>query len=213
MNSSFTVRSTIAIRLAQMDGCLWRRRNHRFEAGSGALTALIGLIGVILGASLSAIATYLTTRSAKHIDLEYAYDRALRDKRLESYQQLFHVSRCLPRYWRPDETPSRRDLLRFRHDFHDWYFGKDAGGMFLTDAAKYAYMQLLNSLAEVALSGRDDSEGSEGSPLAAEESQLLRKLASELRAQLSTDVGAAHPPRMRWIRPSQTMSPPPSVAG
>ncbi|GGL20035.1 hypothetical protein [Mangrovihabitans endophyticus] len=175
------------------------------------MTALIGLAGVIVGALLSAITTYFTMRSTKRIELEHAYDRALRDKRLESYQRLFHVSKCLPRYWRAEETPTRQDLRRYRRDFHDWYFGEDAGGLFLSDAAKGAYLRLLNSLAEVALTNRDVPEGSQEPPLSAEESRVLRALASELRHQLAADIGTANPPRLQWTRPSQTISPPPSV--
>lgn len=175
------------------------------------MAAFIGLAGVILGAFLSAIATYLTTRSTKRIELEYSYDRALRDKRLESYQKLFHVSKCLPRYWRSAEIPTRQELRRFRQDFHDWYFGEDAGGMFLTAAAKDAYVRLLNLLAEAIPEDQVSPEKSEELPLSADESRALRGLASELRRQLSTDVGAANPPRLQWTRLGQTI-PPPSIS-
>ena len=68
------------------------------------------------------------------LELEQAYDRALRDKRLERYQGLFHLSKCIPRYWR-GERPTRQDILQFRNEFHNWYFSDDAGGgMSLTSA-------------------------------------------------------------------------------
>ncbi|MEU8265184.1 hypothetical protein AB0C02_31825 [Micromonospora sp. NPDC048999] len=177
------------------------------------MAAFVGLVGVVLGALLSAVATYLTTRSTKRMDLEHSYDRALRDKRLESYQQLFHISRCLPRYWRPTEVPTRQDLRRFRQDFHDWYFGESAGGMFLTVAAKDVYMRLLNSLAQAIPDDRDACEQSEEQPLHADESHALRALASELRHQLSADVGAANPPQLQSTRLGRTAPPPPSISG
>lgn len=61
------------------------------------MTALVGFLGAILGAFLGAIATYLTTRSNMRLALEHSYDQALQGKRLERYQELFHISKCLPR--------------------------------------------------------------------------------------------------------------------
>lgn len=174
------------------------------------MAVLVGLVGVVLGGLVGALTTYFTTRSTMRIELEHSYDRALRDKRLERYQHLFHTSKCLPRYWLPAEAPTRQDLRRFRQDFHDWYFGEDAGGMFLTAPAKDAYMRLLNVLAEAM---REDgyTQSSGGSPLSADESQALREVASELRHRLAEDVGAANSPRLRWTRLGRTIAPPPSV--
>jgi hypothetical protein len=173
------------------------------------MTALIGLVGALLGALAGAVATYLTTRSRLHLELEYSYDRTLQNKRLELYQQLFHVSRCLPREWLSTEAPTRDDLRRFRERFHDWYFGKEAGGMFLTQAAKDVYMPLMNMLEKTA----DRPEGGSGTTMdsapSATEAQALRDLASALRHQLAEDVGAANPPRLRWAHPGPTLRPPP----
>jgi hypothetical protein len=175
------------------------------------MAVFVGLAGVVLGALIGALTTYLTTRSTMRIELEHSYDRALRDRRLERYQRLFHISRCLPRYWLPGEAPTRQDLHRFRQDLHDWYFSEEAGGMFLTAPAKEAYMRLLNILAEAMREDQDDVQRSERSPLSADESRALRELASELRHQLAEDVGAANPPRLRWTRLGRTTAPPPPV--
>jgi hypothetical protein len=175
------------------------------------MTAIIGFSGAILGVLLGAIATYLTTRSNMRLTLEHAYDQALQGKRLERYQELFHISRCLPRYWPPGhEEPARRDLQQYMDSFHDRYFGEGAGGMFLTSAAKDIYMHLLNLLAELAFTDRDEPEGPAGRPLSAAESQALRGLAGDLRRQLAEDTGAANPPHLRWIRPGP-QAPPPSI--
>ena len=56
-------------------------------------TALIGIVGALLGALAGGVVTYVTTRSRMRLELEFAYDRELRDKRLSHYQRLFHVSR------------------------------------------------------------------------------------------------------------------------
>ncbi|WP_322751673.1 MULTISPECIES: hypothetical protein, partial [unclassified Frankia] len=178
--------------------------------GESIVTVLIGLVGAFLGALAGAVATYLTTRSAMQLELEHSYDQTLRDKRLNRYQHLFHVSKCLPRYWLSAEAPTRQDLLRFRNEFHEWYFGEEAGGMFLTPAAKNLYMQLLNTLVETTSEGNPSIPTD--SPLSAVESQALRELASELRHQLAEDVGAANPPRLRWTRLGPTLQPPPSIS-
>lgn len=175
------------------------------------MTALAGFLGAILGALLGAIATYLTTRSNMRLALEHSYDQALQGKRLERYQELFHISKCLPRYWPPThEEPTRKDLRQYIEDFHDWYSGKDAGGMFLTPAAKDIFMRLLDQLAELAFADQGGPDSPADRPLSAAESQTLRKLAGELRRQLAEDTGAANPPRLRWTRPGPQV-PPPSI--
>ena len=176
------------------------------------MTVIIGLIGAIVGALVGAIATYLTTRSTMRLTLEHSYDQTLQGKRLERYQALFQVTRCLPRYWPPNvESPKRKDLQQYILDFGDWYFGDGAGGMFLTEAAKASYMRLLNLLAEAAFKDDDGSDSTTDFPLSTTESQTLRDAAAELRRQLTQDIGAANPPRIRWARPGQ-QAPPPNIS-
>ena len=180
----------------------------RVQRHQGAsVTLLIGLFGAVLGTLFGAIATYLTTRSNMRLTLEHSYDQTLRDKRLERYQALFHTAKCLPRYWLPRERPTRKDLQQFRQDFHDWYFGEEAGGMFLTPAAKNIYTRLLNLLVEAAYESDEPD-----SALSDAESQRLRELASDLRHQLAEDVGAANPPRLRWTRLGPAVPPPPGIS-
>lgn len=169
------------------------------------MVTLIGLAGVVLGALAGGIVTFATTRSSMRLELEFSYDRALRDKRLGHYQRLFHLSKCIPRYWQPGEEPARSDLARFRESFHDWYFSADAGGMFLTPAAKNLYLQLQNALLSASATGREGDGQARPDRLTADESLALRTLASDLRHQLAEDVGASHPPRLRWTRLGSTM--------
>jgi hypothetical protein len=181
-----------------------------FSSWVVAMETMVGLLGVVLGALAGGAVTYATTRSRMRLELAYAYDRTLQEKRLEHYQRLFHLSRCVPRQWRPAEEPTRDDLRRFREDFHNWYFGEGAGGMFLTQAAKDLYMRLQNAL-EMSATGGPDGSGSDarrGSPLSTEESKAMRGLASELRHQMTEDVGAAHPPRLRGTRLGPTIPSP-----
>ena len=124
------------------------------------ITLLIVLASAVLGAGTGGLATYFATRSTMRLKLEHTYDRALRDKRLECYQDLFRVTRRLPRYWLPGEAPTIEDLRAFRENFHDWYFGDKAGGMFLTPLAKDAYMRMMNTLVERIHDGNDSAESS-----------------------------------------------------
>lgn len=132
------------------------------------MTVFIGILSAIIGALVGTVATYLTTRSTMRRTLEHAYDRTMQEKRLERYQALFRVTKCLPRHQPPTEQePSRNDLRRYMGDFHNWYFGADAGGMFLTPAAKGIYIRLMNQLAESAFKpadGPDDISNSSLSP-------------------------------------------------
>ncbi|MEU8897291.1 hypothetical protein [Nocardia sp. NPDC048505] len=173
------------------------------------MTVLVGLLGAMLGSLVGGAVTYLATRSNMKLTLAHAYDQALQTKRIERYETLFHVTRCLPRYWPPDsQPPTREDLHRFREAFHDWYFGERAGGMFLTSDAKDRYMLLLNALAETAFANYSLAGTTSAAPLSDDESQTLRVLASNLRHQLAQDVGAANPPQMRWPRPGELPAPP-----
>ena len=70
------------------------------------------------------------------------------------------------------------------------------------------YMQMMNIIAEAAF---ENGESKEDSPLTPAESKSLRQAASTLRHQVAADVGAAHPPRLRWTRPDPIPEPPLSV--
>ncbi|MGI5405015.1 hypothetical protein ACQEVG_37325 [Streptomyces sp. CA-135486] len=94
----------------------------------------------------------------------------------------------------------------FRNTFRDWYFGADAGGMFLTSASKVCYLNLQNALIDVHCLDATGTAAAE--PLEEAESRLLRHLASELGHQLAEDVGASHPPRLRWSRADRTVEGP-----
>ena len=168
------------------------------------MEAWVGVTGIIVGALAGAIGTFFTTKSTMRLEFENAYDRSLRDIRLDHYQRLFHISECVPREWRAGE-PTRHDLLGFREEFHSWYFGENAGGLFLTSSARDYYFQLQNELQ--AQASRQHGEG-ELDRISPEASKVLRKFASDLRHQLAADLGTAEPPRVRWTRLGPTLAPP-----
>ena len=163
---------------------------------------MVAFASSILGGSIVAVLAFLTTRYA----LLYSYDQRLRDRRLERYQELFRLTRLLHRYYLIDDVPTREDLAKLRRELDAWYFGEAAGGMFLTKGAKNIYMQMNDTIAEVAF---ENGKSRENSLLSPAESETLRQLASALRHQLAADVGAAHPPRLRWKRLEPVPEPPP----
>jgi hypothetical protein len=189
----------------------------------------MGLISGVLLAVLTGIVTSITTsrrlreeqknaisdalrnqqlaRDRALEELQLGYDRALRDIRLEHYQRLYHVSRCIPREWKTDEEPTRPKLSEFREQFHNGYFGEDAGGLFLTAKAREHYFCLQNELERQAMA-RPAPGDCEPLQLTPEESKSLRSLASTLRHQLVEDVGTAEPPRLQWVRVGDTPAPP-----
>lgn len=172
------------------------------------MTVGIGLLGVVLGGLVGAISAYVTTRSNMLLQLEHAYDMTLRDRRLERYQKLFHISQCLPRYWVDGTAPSRSDLVNYREAFSGWYFGEEAGGMYLTPTSKSLYLAMQSALLYGAQPGPGEAADS---PISHEVLESIRRCASDLRHQLAEDVGVAQPPRLRWVRVGRTE--PPTVPG
>jgi hypothetical protein len=169
------------------------------------MAAWITIVSALAGILAGGFVTYATSRSQLRLEAEHAYDRTLRDMRLPHYQQLFHLTKNLPREFL--EEPRRSELLDFREQFHDWYFGEQAGGMFLSQEARDAYFTLQNELQSVA--GRLSADSERVRP---DESAGLRKKASALRHQLTTDVGTAERPQANWIIP-RSIAPPPQRAG
>lgn len=169
---------------------------------------LAGFVGAVLGAIAAGLTTYFTTRRVMQLELQHTYDMTLRDIRLPHYQRLFNISRCIPREWPQGEVPSGRDLLQFRENFHDWYFGDEAGGMFLPEATRTIYFKLQNALENIGHSKLDLPDTASDSSVSSAEGAELYKHASTLRHQLAWDVGAAQPPRLRWVRLGPTLPSP-----
>lgn len=176
-----------------------------------AMTIVIGLLSAVFGATVGAITTFFTTRSTMRLSLEHEYDKTLRDIRLKGHQQVFHLSRQIPRHWLLTPEPSRSELLAIRTSFHDWYYHPEAHGMFLARDSKKAYIDLMNALDaalfEVSPTRITRMRERPDSPLSPEESHLLLKLASALRHQLAADIGASNSPRTRSEPPEHTVPP------
>jgi hypothetical protein len=159
---------------------------------------LIGLIGALVGVAAGGLSTFLTGRAQMRRELEYAHDRELRNRRLEPYMSLYRRTQSLPRYWRT--APARVELSAWSEGLHEWYFD-EAGGLFLSDDARVAYLNVLEVIAVTANAGRPEDR------LSDEDTQRLWRAGQALRRQLSADIGAANAPRLSGRLP--VVSPPP----
>ena len=134
----------------------------------------------------------MTSRAQMRRELEYAYDRELRMRRVEPYMSLYRRTEKLPRYWRT--PPATSDLSDWSESFHDWYF-TEAGGLFLSDGARLAYLSMLEVIATVAMAESSESR------LSDEEMERLWRVGQALRRQLAADIGAAEDPRLAVRQP------------
>jgi hypothetical protein len=167
---------------------------------SDIVVSLVGLAGVAVGAILGIAATHLKLGKEHKL----AYDRDLRDKRLPHYQGLYHALAILPRESKPGEEPSRSDLAQMRETLHEWYFGEEAGGLFLTTDARKTYFDLQDRLKVLG----EPTGGGESQTLSPSDREALYLLASGLRHQMIADLGTAMPPLLTWDRPGETPKPP-----
>ena len=108
----------------------------------------------------------------------------------------------LPRQRLVIETPRRADLHKLRGQLHNWYFSEQAGGMFLSQKARVAYFSLQNELRTIVDRVTDDDQ-----LIGDQESAMLRKAASDLRHQLTEDLGTAERPPLAWTKPQSVSLP------
>jgi hypothetical protein len=158
---------------------------------------LLGLIGALVGVAAGGLSTFLTGRVQMRRELEYAHDRELRTRRLEPYMSLYRRTKSLPRYWRT--APARAELSAWSEGLHEWYFD-EAGGLFLSDDARVAYLNVLEVIAVTANAGTPED------PISDEDMQRLWRAGQTLRRQLTADIGAANAPRLPGRQP--VISPP-----
>jgi hypothetical protein len=161
---------------------------------------LVGLLGALVGTAAGGISVFLTSRAQMGRELAYAYDRELRARRIEAYMSIYKRTGKLPRYWRTN--PKRVELSDFSQAFDGWYFG-EAGGLFLSDETRQAYLSMLAVMATVA------GEGSGEDQLSDEDIHRLWRAGQALRRRLAADIGAAEDPRLAGRLPA--MSPAPAV--
>jgi hypothetical protein len=139
---------------------------------------LTGLFGLISGIVLTYLGSVLKFRK----DLEAEYDKDLRNRRLDAYQDLWKLLEILARYDRPKPL-NRQTLEELTATMREWYFG--TGGLYLSEKTRGTYFDLKRALQDKIARGNYGADGS----LVGPDSQSLLDLASLLRASLSQDVG------------------------
>jgi hypothetical protein len=141
-------------------------------------TIIPGLFGLISGALLAYLGAVLKFRK----DLEAAYDKDLREKRIEVYKELWSQLQLLARFDQPEPlTP--RNLEKLSVAMRVWYF--ETGGLYLSEEARVTYFDLKRSIKDLLDSNRYGNK----EVLSDEDSEAMSKKASLLRARLTRDVG------------------------
>ena len=158
----------------------------------------LGVAGAVLGAAVGGATTWLATRWQLRKELQYGYDKDLRNERVSVYRELWKLSEQLPRY-HAAENPTGAGLKDAIEQFHRWFF--DTGGLFLSDQARSAYFGVMDELWRIA-----DRRGA--TEIDAQEVKTLFHLGEELRAQLAFDVGAGRPPVLSSSRITTAPEPP-----
>jgi hypothetical protein len=141
------------------------------------VVALVGLVGVLVTAVITALATAAKVKQ----DLEADYDLALRDERLAAYRELWRRLEPLAKYFRAEEVTYRR-LRELGTELRSWYF--HTGGIYLTAQSRDAYFHLQDGLHGSVEAGGEHLDR-ELDPPAFEE---LRERGSSLRSSLVADV-------------------------
>jgi hypothetical protein len=148
---------------------------------------IIGLISGIVGA----VITYFTTRSKIRLELTAEYDKELRKKRLEVYQELWKLLKPLARFSR--ENPITYQIVKdTSENMRNWYF--DTGGIFLTKESRIPYFALKKEMQKII--DNDDLEKSVEMIREEELNPILRQ-GNSLRTSLSEDIGTRKKP---WIQ-------------
>ena len=141
---------------------------------------ITGVFGLISGAAVA----YLTAVIKFRKDLEAAYDKDLRERRLGVYISLWTHLQTSARYDRP-EPLTARTLKQLTVAMRDWYFGESGGGLYLSEKSRLCYFDLKETIAGIL---RADTYQADGS-LRKEDAKVFLEQASTLRAGLTHDVG------------------------
>ena len=161
---------------------------------------LIVVLGALAGSLAGSVSAFLTSRVQMRRELQHTYDRELKSRRTDAYISLYKRTSNLPRYW--PTKPQRSALREWADIFDEWYF-REAGGLFLTDPARDAYLSMLDVVASVSAEGRPDEA------ITDDDVSRLWKAGQGLRRQLASDLGAAELPRVHGRKPA--VSPPPKA--
>jgi hypothetical protein len=140
------------------------------------------ITGLVSGVISSAL-TYFSTRSKIRLDMRVEYDKALHDKRLELYKQLWPKTAPLARF--APHVPLTYNIVKtVSADMRDWYFKE--GGIYLSKRSRKPYFALKEQMQQVidddALAAHPDTQIDEKAR------GLIIEAASRLRTSLADDI-------------------------
>jgi len=136
------------------------------------------------GGAVSAIITYLATRSKIRLDLAAEYDKKLQEGRLEAYKELWEMLEPLARFGRA-EPVTYAVIKKISDQTRTWYF--HMGGIYLTERSRKPYFNWKETMQPVL-----DAKECSSSPDAEIEPrrlELILTAGSTLRTALSDDIG------------------------
>ena len=146
------------------------------------LTILVAIITGLFGTASGALVAYLGAILKFRKDLEAAYDKDLREKRIEAYTALWKHLQLLARYDRPKPL-NPKTLEELTEAMRDWYFG--VGGLYLSEEARASYFDLKQTIQNILTDRKYRPEDFLEPP---DRKNVLEK-GSVLRARLTRDVG------------------------
>lgn len=145
------------------------------------------LAAAVIGALVGGLVTFSTTRWQIRKELEFEYDKDLRERRIAEYRKLWKLVELFALYSRPVEAVTHGAVRRLSNDLRHWYFHD--GGFYLSVEARDAYFALQEALVK-------ELQASENPSAAISEVvyERVRKQASALRTSLVADVGTRRAP-------------------
>ncbi len=139
------------------------------------------IFGAIIGGLALILVSYLGAMLKFRSDLRFEYDKELRAKRIERYEELWRLTGLFPQYAREAEV-TIDDVRMLTRNLRDWYF---QSGMFLSGRARDAYFTYQKGLCQlVDKQGGNPTQTVEGATY-----EELRSIGSDLRTALVQDVG------------------------
>jgi hypothetical protein len=150
---------------------------------------LISLISGLVSGAITAVITYLATRSKAVLDVTIENDKELRKERLTAYQQLWPKLKPLARY--AAEKPLTWQIVKDTSgEMRDWYFSN--AGIFLSAHSRKPYFDLKAIMQDIIDDPKLQQHGDKD--LGKDLIKPLLEQATLLRASLSDDVGTRRKP-------------------
>src|SRR5215469_14050431 len=101
------------------------------------------LITGLASGIISSVLTYFSTRSKIRLEMRVDYDKALHEKRLELYKELWPKTKALARFDRHFAL-TYNIVMEVAAQTRDWYF--DEGGIYLSKHSRRPYFHLKEKL-------------------------------------------------------------------